>query len=65
MRNMLSRWIGRPCEHQHTMVVRSVGVQRTVCEGCGHVSFTMVPVLTSSRSPRTRGETDLPRAAGL
>lgn len=65
MRNMLSRWIGKSCEHQHTLVVRSVGVQRSVCEGCDHVSFTMVPVITTSRTPDTGKKADLPRVAGL
>lgn len=29
-----------PCEHPHVVVVRSAGLERTVCESCGHVSFS-------------------------
>lgn len=32
---------GRECQHSETIVVRTVGVERTICEACGHISFTM------------------------
>jgi len=36
----LPRLFLTPCEHQHVMVVRSAGLERIVCENCGHVSFS-------------------------
>lgn len=42
MSKMLSRLLGRPCTHEHTLVVRTHKVERIVCEGCGYVSFTMM-----------------------
>ena len=51
------------CDHQHTLVVTSAGVRRTVCESCGNVSFKMVKTTaTSQESPR---ESKMTRAAGL
>ncbi len=38
---MLSRWLKKPCPHEAKLVIRSSHVQRTVCEDCGQVSFTM------------------------
>lgn len=29
----------RKCEHTETLTVTSAGVERTVCESCGHLSF--------------------------
>jgi hypothetical protein len=28
------------CKHQDTIVVRSAGMERIVCEDCGHISFS-------------------------
>lgn len=39
--NALSKLLRRPCLHEETIVVRSTHVERTVCEICGHISFTM------------------------
>jgi hypothetical protein len=27
------------CEHQNTITVRNGGIERTVCESCGHFTF--------------------------
>jgi len=27
------------CEHQDIVTIRNSGIERTVCEACGHVSF--------------------------
>ncbi len=40
MRVNLPRFFGIPCEHEHVMVLRSAGLERIVCENCGHVSFS-------------------------
>lgn len=39
--NVLSKLLRKPCLHEQTIVVRSTHVERTVCETCGHISFTM------------------------
>lgn len=65
MREMLSRLLGRPCQHEYTLVVRSVGVQRSVCEDCGFVSFSMVRLSTATRSFEARPRAELRRASGL
>jgi len=36
----LPRLFRIPCEHEHVMVLRSAGLERIVCENCGHVSFS-------------------------
>lgn len=42
---MFNRW-ARPastsCEHSHRMTVRASGIERAVCELCGHVRFRAV-----------------------
>lgn len=38
---MLSKLLRKPCLHENTIVVRSAHVERTVCEDCGYLSFTM------------------------
>jgi hypothetical protein len=39
VRTKLTLITGR-CRHQETIVVRSSGMERIVCESCGHVSFS-------------------------
>jgi hypothetical protein len=34
------------CDHPDPIKVRSGGIERTVCEYCGHVSFSFVADLT-------------------
>lgn len=43
------------CRHLETMVVRSAGMERLVCEACGHVSFTFDfgPDRAAERDPVT------------
>lgn len=40
--NVLSKLLRKTCLHEQTIVVRSTHVERTVCETCGHISFTIV-----------------------
>lgn len=40
MRMNLPRVFGAPCKHEKVMVVRTAGMERIVCESCGHVSFS-------------------------
>lgn len=43
------------CRHLETMVVRSAGVERLVCEACGHVSFSfdVAPMRAADLEPVT------------
>ncbi len=43
MVRVFRKLFGSECSHESTIVISSVGVRRTVCEACGHISFTMVP----------------------
>jgi hypothetical protein len=36
----LPRLFGTPCKHEKVMVIRSAGLERMVCESCGHISFS-------------------------
>lgn len=66
MRQVWNRLFGGECEHSHTLVVNSVGVRRTVCERCGHISFEMVEASQKRmrRRPASR-RTELPKVSGL
>ena len=56
---------GRPqtkgCQHEDTVTVRSAGIQRVVCEGCGHVSFDFIADLTEEidRDQFARAQDDI------
>ncbi len=66
MRKMWARLFSSECAHDHTLVVRSVGVQRKVCEGCGHVSFSIATTLLINANQYGDIEHhDLPHASGL
>ena len=39
MRSKLNRLWATNCKHERTIVVRSTGMERIVCESCGHISF--------------------------
>lgn len=66
MRRIWNRLFGSECSHSETLIIRSVGVQRTVCEECGHLSFSMAPAMALVvDGPLEDVETELPRAAGL
>lgn len=61
---MLSRWLTRSCPHKRTLVVTSVSVRRTVCEACGHVSFTMTePSVAEADEPYV--DSPIARVAGF
>jgi len=36
----LPRLFGATCKHEKVMVVRAAGLERMVCESCGHISFS-------------------------
>ena len=65
MRNPLSRLLESRCTHSRVIVVRSVGVERTVCEGCGNLSFEMKPTHPAYNSKPARTREPLRQAAGL
>lgn len=65
MRKSISKWLGRECSHAHTLVVRSVGVTRTVCEDCGHLSFKIQTGLAHVFEADDLKEPELPRVSGL
>ncbi len=52
------RWGARntnPCTHDETISVRSAGIERVLCNSCGHVSFRYVGKLT--RTPNRASAT--------
>ncbi|MDX1468379.1 MAG: hypothetical protein R3258_03470 [Acidimicrobiia bacterium] len=65
MGKRLNTILGRGCEHRHTLVVRSVGVTRTVCEDCGHLSFKIQTGLAHMFEVEDLDNTDLQRVSGL
>ena len=65
MRQVWNKLFGGGCEHSHTLVVNSVGVRRTVCEKCGHISFEMVDTNVSRMQRRPNRKTELPKVSGL
>lgn len=65
LRQVWNRLFGRKCEHTHTLVVNSVGVRRTVCENCGHISFKMLESGISRMQSRPTREAELPKVSGL
>jgi hypothetical protein len=49
------------CEHLSTVIVRNSGIERTVCEACGNVSFRGIEGL-SGTVDRSRFERDIERS---
>jgi hypothetical protein len=49
------------CEHENNVTVRNSGIERTVCESCGHVSFRAMDEL-SGKPDRSKFERDIERA---
>lgn len=49
------------CEHLRIVTVRHAGIERTVCETCGHVSFRNVEGL-SGAVDRSRFERNIERS---
>lgn len=48
------------CEHVNLITVRNAGIERTVCEGCGWVSFTAHEIV-SAGVERSRFEREVER----
>jgi hypothetical protein len=63
MSSFWRRLSGKPCPHEQTLVISSVGVRRFVCEGCGHISFEMEPM--PQPAPKDLERTKLAKAAGF
>lgn len=40
------------CDHSSTLTVRNSGIERTVCEACGHVSFQPLEGLSGTADRR-------------
>lgn len=51
------------CDHPTTVTVRNSGIERTVCETCGHVSFQSLESL-SGTADRRRFERAIERTPG-
>lgn len=56
MRMKLKRMFRSECEHEHCVVASSVGISRTVCESCGHISFEVSPDLGKARRALGRNQ---------
>lgn len=65
MRRLWTRFFGRECDHQHVLVVTSVGVRRSICEQCGHISFTFQEMIQTPATAAKAEEQDLPQAEGF
>lgn len=65
MKRLLLQFLGRECAHSHMLVVRSAGVTRSVCESCGHMSFTIQTSVARHFGVDEVAEEHLPQAAGL
>ena len=65
MSKIWTRFRGNDCEHESTLTVRSVGVERIVCEDCGHISFSIAPnlVMTHELTPQYGEEPDLEKVS--
>jgi len=54
----------RECAHSTTINVRNSGIERTVCESCGHVSFRGLEGL-SGRADRRQFEREIERTESV
>lgn len=59
-RNRFTR--ARDCDHARRITVRNSGIERRVCERCGHVSFRAEEEL-SGTTDRSRFEREVERTA--
>lgn len=50
-----------PCSHPNSVTVRNSGIERTVCESCGHISFRGLEGL-SGKAQRSQFERDVERS---
>lgn len=48
------------CEHRNLITVRNAGIERTICETCGRVSFTAHEIV-SAGVERSRFEREIER----
>lgn len=48
------------CDHPNTITVRNGGIERTVCESCGHITFRGLEGL-SGKADRSKFERDVER----
>ena len=64
MNKLWAKFFSGGCEHQHTLSVKSVGVERTVCENCGNVSFSIATDFTHDLVADDIGGVGLPTVAG-
>lgn len=64
MLNRKGRFARPACEHLDTVTVRNNGIQRTVCEACGHVSFKGLESL-SGKASRSQFERASERASSM
>lgn len=59
--NVKKRRVARgQCSHPNTVTVRNSGIERTVCESCGQVSFRGLEGLTGN-AQRSQFERDVER----
>lgn len=60
------RFARADCEHIDTVTIRNGGIERTVCETCGHVSFRGLEGLSgmASRSQFERASEREPSLTG-
>ena len=65
MNKLWAKFFGGGCEHLQTLTVRSVGVERTVCENCGNLSFSIATNLIHDLVADDVGGVELPKVAGL
>lgn len=60
MRRLISRMLSIDCTHNQTIVVRSGGLTRVVCEACGLLSFYFDPALTATSDAEPPVEARVP-----
>lgn len=67
MNKLWTRFLANRCEHQNTSTIRSVGVERIVCDACGNVSFSIAPNLMLSHElvPHYENHQELSKVSGL
>lgn len=60
MIGIIDRIFSIECTHPETIVVRTGGLKRVVCEGCGLLSFSFDPVLNKTPDPAMPEEALIP-----
>lgn len=59
-----ARFARPDCEHVESVIIRNGGLERTVCETCGHVSFKGLESL-SGKASRSQFERASERASSM